>query len=66
MTFIDYLRSWGGNWMWEAIRNSSGDISWAITALERGTGIRVMDGSYMPNMREDACSASWIFFCCNT
>ena len=65
-TFIDYLRSWGGTWMWENIRNSSDDIAWVITALEKGTGIWVMDGSYMPNVREDACSAEWIFLCCNT
>ena len=66
ISFIDHLRSGGDNWMWEDIRNISEDIAWVITSLERGTGIWVTDGSYMPNVREDMCSAAWIFLCCNT
>ena len=52
--------------MWKGVRNSGRDFKWVIKALEEGTGTWVTDGSYMPEERQDACSACWIFHCQKT
>ena len=47
--------------MWEDVRNSGGEMGWVLTALKKGTGIWVTDGSYMQEEREDVCGAGWLF-----
>ena len=64
--FTEFLREWGGTWMWKDVRNSDRDFKWVIEALEEGTGTWVTDGSYMLEERQDACSACWIFHCQKT
>ena len=65
-TFTQFLRSWGGIWMWNNVSNSGGDFRWVLAALEEGTGLWVTDGSYMREIREDVSAACWIFHCQKT
>ena len=38
-TFTQFLRSWGGIWMWNNVSNSGGDFRWVLAALEEGMGL---------------------------
>ena len=64
--FIQFLRSWGGKWMWNDVSNSGKDFRWVLTALEDGSGLWVTDGSYMRETREDVSGVCWIFHCRKT
>ena len=44
--FWDYIRSHGGEWMWEHIKNAHQDLAWLTTGLRDGTVVAVTDGSY--------------------
>ena len=65
-SFTQFLRAWGGEWMWNDVRNSGKDFGWVVTALEEGTGLWVTDGSYMREVRSDVSGVCWIFHCRKT
>jgi hypothetical protein len=45
-TFWEYLRSLGGTWMWEYIKEKEADMVWLRDALTNGMLIGITDGSY--------------------
>ncbi len=47
--FWEFLRSWGGEWMWDGIEDSQDtkqDLSWLIEGMKTGLLLWVTDGSY--------------------
>jgi hypothetical protein len=47
--FWDFLRTWGGEWMWEGIEDGQAtkhDLSWLVQGMESNTLLWVTDGSY--------------------
>ena len=61
-TFIEYLKGWGGVWMWEDLM-MTGDPSWLKESMERGTLLCCTDGSYDPMRGKQLSEAGWIIFC---
>jgi hypothetical protein len=62
-TFWEYLRSWGGDWMWDGIQDEQQDISWLVEGLKSGTLICVTDGSYDRNFAPDISGAGFVLCC---
>ena len=58
----EYLKAWGGDWMWRDLRISE-DPSWVAESLTKGTLVCVTDGSYNKNIDPEICSAGWIIQC---
>ena len=44
--FKEFLRSWGGDWMWEDLRMTESP-EWVTECLRNRTLVCVTDGSYM-------------------
>ena len=47
--FWDYLRNWGGEWMWEGIEDgqaTKSNLSWLVQGMKSNTLLWVTDGSY--------------------
>ncbi len=44
-TFREFLKSLGGEWMWDYIQEGEIDVTWISTAITTGTFIGVTDGS---------------------
>ncbi len=42
--FWEHLQSFGGEWMWEYIKEGETNLSWLRDALTTGTLVGVMDG----------------------
>ena len=61
-SFLERLRSKGGEWMWDNISFSS-DLSWIVEAIQRGSLFCCTDGSYMKKMAPEICGAAWVFYC---
>ena len=61
--FWDYVKEWGGDWMWEMIYPDLGhgfNIDWMISALQAGTLVGATDGSYDRSRNAFVCGAGWI------
>jgi hypothetical protein len=64
--FWDFLRSWGGKWMWEGVKDSQPtkhDLSWLIQGMEINSLIWVTDGSYDRKRAPAISGVGWIIFC---
>jgi hypothetical protein len=64
--FWEFLRSWGGEWMWEGVEDSQAtkhDLSWLIQSMEMNSLIWVTDGSYDRKRASVISSVGWIIFC---
>jgi hypothetical protein len=67
--FWEYLRSWGGEWMWEGVDDNQvtkHDLTWLVEGMTSGLLIWVTDGSYNKLKAPDVSGAGWIFFCTTT
>ena len=56
-SFLERLRSKGGEWMWDDISFSS-DLSWIVEAIQRGSLFCCTDGSYMKKLAPEICGAA--------
>ncbi len=65
-TFWEFLKSLGGEWMWDYIQEGEMDVTWISTALTSGTFIRVTDGSYDRARAGAVSSSGWIICCTQT
>ena len=65
-TFLEFLRSWGGEWMWHNVGNDDATLDWLITAIERGTTVWVTDGSYNKELAPTISGAGWVIYCTET
>eukprot|EP00804_Cyclotella_cryptica_P019411 CCRYP_006610-RA/>CCRYP_006610-RA protein AED:0.67 eAED:-0.49 QI:0/0/0/0.33/1/1/3/0/407 len=61
-SFWEYVKQWGGEWMWENIHTPLG-LEAAVEAATHGTAVYVTDGSYSRNIRSDIDGAGWVFYC---
>ena len=61
--FWDYIRDWGGEWMWEMIYpdcKDGFDVQWLLQTLRADNLVGVTDGSYDRNRDTYVCGAGWI------
>ena len=56
-SFVEYLKSWGGEWMWEDLRMCKSSLKWVVEGLKEGTLVCVTDGSYFKKEAPNMCSA---------
>jgi sentrin-specific protease 1 len=62
LSFIEALRSKGGEWMWEGLVLDE-DPDWIIDALERGSLYCATDGSHNKKLAPLISGAAWVLFC---
>ena len=65
-TFFQFLRSWGGEWMWTNVGNDGTNLDWVVAALSSGTAIWVTDGSYNKDIAPHVSGAGWVLYCTST
>jgi hypothetical protein len=65
-SFWEFLKSWGGEWMWEHIEDPYEDTAWMAEALTNGTAVLVTDGSYDRKLAPRVSGAGWTFCCRRT
>ncbi len=63
ITFWEYLKSLGGIWMWEYIKEKECNTEWLKDALINGSLIRVTDGSYDRHKEKSCSGLGWILIC---
>jgi hypothetical protein len=64
--FWEFLRSWGGKWMWDKVEDSQTtkhNLSWLIQGMEMNSLIWVTDGSYDRKRTPVISRVGWIIFC---
>ena len=62
----EFLKSWGGEWMWEHIEDPYEDTVWMAEALTNGTAVLVTDGSFDRSLAPNVSGAGWTFCCRRT
>jgi len=65
-SFWEFLKSWGGEWMWDHIEDPYGDTVWMAEAIANGTAVLVTDGSYDRGLAPQVSGAGWTFCCRRT
>lgn len=60
--FWEYVKSWGGAWLWDTIRTPHG-LDAVVDAIASGSAIMVTDGSYCRNIRSEIDDAGWLIYC---
>ncbi len=65
-TFWEFLKSLGGEWMWDYIQEGEIDVTWIGTALTTGTFIGVTDRSYGRVGAGAVSGSGWIICCMQT
>jgi hypothetical protein len=60
LTFWEFLKSLGGEWMWDYIHEGEIDVTWISMALSTGTFIGVTDGSYNRARAGAVSGSGWI------
>ncbi len=61
--FWEFLRSLGGEWMWQFLKEGEGDVTWTRDALVKGTLVGVTDGSYDRLKACKVSDAGWVLAC---
>ncbi len=61
--FWDFLRSFGGEWMWNNIVEGYIKVEWIKTALETNTFIGVTNGSYNRERASTVSGSGWLICC---
>ncbi len=67
--FWEFLGSWGGEWMWEGVKDSQAtkhDLLWLVHGMETNSLIWVADGSYDRKRASVISGVGWIIFCQTT
>jgi hypothetical protein len=62
-TFWELLRSLGGKWMWEHVKDEDSDMSLVWDAMVNGTLLAVTDGLYDRERAKDVSGSGWILLC---
>ncbi len=65
-TIWEFLKSLGGEWIWDYIQEGKRDVSWVSAALTAGTFIGVTDRSYDRVCTGTVSGAGWIICCTMT
>jgi hypothetical protein len=61
--FWEFLRSLGGEWMWQYVKEGEVDVGWIRDALVNGTLIGVTNGSYDRIIAQMVSGAGWVLTC---
>jgi hypothetical protein len=64
--FWDFIRSWGGSWMWEDInfsQETTQDLQWIAKGMKNNTLVWTTNGSYDRKKAADLSGVGWIIFC---
>ena len=64
-----YLRTWGGEWMWDKIEDgqaTKSDLTWLVQGMKSNTFVWVTDGSYDRKQAPLLSEIGWIIFCQDT
>jgi hypothetical protein len=67
--FWEYLRTWGGEWMWEGIEDdqaTKSNLSWLVQGMKSNTLLWVTDGPYDRKCAPVLRGVRWIIFCQDT
>ncbi len=67
--FGEYLRAWGGEWMWGEIEDGQAtkrDLTWLFQGMKSNTLVWVTDGSYDRKRAPLLSGVGWIIFCQDT
>ena len=59
-SFVDHLKSYGGEWMWRDLCMDDSSLEWVVESLREGTLVCVTDGSYFKKKAPNVCGAGWI------
>ena len=62
--FWTFLRSWGGELMWETTEDESQDLTWLVDALRNDTALLVTDGSFDVKKKAPHTSGAGWLNCC--
>ena len=65
-SFMQFLRGWGGEWMWTNVRNEGKNLRWVVDAISGGTAVWVTDGSYNRTVAPHTSGAGWLICCTRT
>jgi hypothetical protein len=65
-TFWEFLKSLGGEWMWDYFQEGEIDVTWISMALTTGKFIGVTDGSYDRVRAGTVSGSGWIICCMQT
>ncbi len=61
-SFMGVLYSWGNTWLWDNI-SIAGGYDWLHEAIQDGSLLAVMDGSYIHEQYPNLCSAAFVLEC---
>jgi hypothetical protein len=61
--FWEHLRSLGGTWMWEYIKEGKIDMVWLRDMLRNGMLISITDGSFDRHKAKSCSGLGWILVC---
>jgi hypothetical protein len=61
--FWEHLRSLGGTWMWEYIKEGKIDMVWLRDTLINGMLIGITDGSFDRHKAKSSTGLGWILVC---
>ncbi len=62
-TFWTYLKSLGGEWMWDNIQGGKMGVEWIRTALTDGSFIEVTDRLYDRVCTKYVSGSGWVICC---
>jgi hypothetical protein len=62
LTFLEVLETWGNVWLWEHM-TVIGGVTWINELITNGTLVAVTDGSYIPELFPNLCSAAFVLEC---
>ncbi len=60
LKFFEFLKRWGGTWMWEDITNEGDGFQLILYAITGGTALWVTDGSYNKDVAPTVSGARWM------
>ena len=58
-SFLEYLHSWGGEWLWESLHMNKSH-EWVADRLRQNKLVCVTDGSYNKELAPDICRAGYV------
>jgi hypothetical protein len=60
--FWEYLKSWGGEWLWDHVYTPFGPDA-VVEAIDLGSAVYVTDGSYCRKIRSEIDGAGYMIYC---
>jgi hypothetical protein len=61
--FWEYLKSWGGKWLWDHVYYTPFGLDAVVEAIDLGSAVYVTDGSYSRKIRSEIDGAGYMIYC---